>query len=58
MESPDHWPVFEKGYPDYDAVNRDSIMAENDILRKNVKDLQEQLQQAYKRIAELTKDKQ
>jgi len=51
-------PVFEKGYPDYDAVNRDSIMTENDILRKNVKDLQEQLQQAYKRIAELTKDKQ
>lgn len=29
-------------------------MTENEILKKNVKDLQEQLQNAYKRIKELT----
>ena len=29
-------------------------MTENEILRQNVRDLQEQLQNAYKRIKELT----
>lgn len=29
-------------------------MTENEILKQNVKDLQEQLQNAYKRIKELT----
>jgi hypothetical protein len=32
-------------------------MTEVEILKKNVRDLQEQLQNAYKRINELTKDK-
>jgi hypothetical protein len=32
-------------------------MTEVEILKKNVRDLQEQLQNAYKRIDELTKDK-
>lgn len=32
-------------------------MTEVEILKKNVRDLQEQLQNAYKRINQLTKDK-
>jgi hypothetical protein len=32
-------------------------MTENEILRNNVRELQEQLQNAYKRIKELTEDK-
>ena len=32
-------------------------MNETDILKQNVRDLQEQLQNAYKRIKELTEDK-
>ena len=36
----------------------DEIRAENTILRNNVKELQGQLQNAYKRIAELSENKE
>ena len=36
----------------------DEVRAENTILRNNVKELQEQLQNAYKRIAELSENKE
>lgn len=35
-----------------------TLEEENEILRKNVHDLQEQLQNAYKRIDELTKPRE
>jgi len=38
--------------------NGDTLRMENEMLRNNVKELQEQLQNAYKRIKELTEPKQ
>ena len=38
--------------------NGDTLRVENEMLRNNVKELQEQLQNAYVRIKELTEPKQ
>tara|TARA_B100001175_G_scaffold310820_1_gene314394 strand:- start:697 stop:891 length:195 start_codon:yes stop_codon:yes gene_type:complete len=38
--------------------NGDTLRVENEILRNNVRELQEQLQNAYVRIKELTESKQ
>ena len=38
--------------------NGDTLRVENEILRNNVRELQEQLQNAYVRIRELTEPKQ
>ena len=38
----------------YDMSYEDDLLRENNILRKNVKDLQEQLNKAHQRIKNLT----
>ena len=38
--------------------NGDTLRVENEMLRNNVRELQEQLQNAYARIKELTESKQ
>ena len=38
----------------YDMSYEDDLLRENNILRKNVKDLQEQLHKAHQRIKNLT----
>tara|TARA_R100001163_G_C5004252_1_gene152347 strand:- start:408 stop:596 length:189 start_codon:yes stop_codon:yes gene_type:complete len=41
----------------YDMSYEDDLLRENNILRKNVKDLQEQLHKAHQRIKHLTDNK-
>ena len=41
----------------YDMSYEDDLLRENKILRKNVKDLQEQLNKAHQRIKHLTDNK-
>ena len=41
----------------YDMSYEDDLLRENNILRKNVKDLQEQLNKAHQRIKHLTDNK-
>ena len=42
----------------WDFSSIDDLKLENEILRKNVSELQEQLQNAYRRIKDLTDSKQ
>jgi predicted nucleic acid-binding Zn-ribbon protein len=41
----------------YDMSYEDDLLRENNILRKNIKDLQEQLNKAHQRIKHLTDNK-
>tara|TARA_A100001201_G_scaffold19846_2_gene22259 strand:- start:17804 stop:17989 length:186 start_codon:yes stop_codon:yes gene_type:complete len=41
----------------YDMSYEDDLLRENNILRKNIKDLQEQLNKAHQRIKHLTNNK-
>jgi len=41
----------------YDMSYEDDLLRENNILRKNIKDLQEQLNKSHQRIKHLTNNK-